>query len=113
MQRNMLAPLGFHSEGGCKRIGVSDAAARDAHIRSAQLCPCLDQCIEDLLQIERRAVDDLQHLRSARWNEEMDERSARRNQETGCQHGLRRSWNSVLQRTAGPYILHDCDIALK
>src|SRR5262249_42493539 len=27
--------------------------------------------------------------RSARWNEEMDERSARRNQETGCQNGLR------------------------
>src|SRR5260370_34229812 len=78
MQRNMLAPLGFHSEGRCKRIGVSDAWARDAHIRPAQLCPCLDQCIEDLLQIERRAVDDLQHLRSARWNEEMDERSARR-----------------------------------
>src|SRR5262249_11684954 len=26
---------------------------------------------------------------SARWNEEMDERSARRNQETGCQNGLR------------------------
>src|SRR5437667_247381 len=25
--------------------------------------------------------------RSARWNEEMDERSARRNQETGCQFG--------------------------
>jgi len=91
MQRNMLAPLGFHSEGRCKRIGVSDAAARDAHIRSAQLCPCLDQCIQDLLQIERRAVDDLQHLRSARWIEEMDERSARRNQETGCQHGLRGS----------------------
>ena len=26
---------------------------------------------------------------SARWNEEMDERSARRNQETGCHDGLR------------------------
>ena len=30
--------------------------------------------------------------RSARWNEEMDERSARRNQETGCQFGPSRSF---------------------
>src|SRR5262245_11872792 len=29
--------------------------------------------------------------RSARWNEEMDERSARRNRETGCQFGRSRS----------------------
>ena len=30
--------------------------------------------------------------RSARWNEEMDERSARRNHETGCQDGPTRSF---------------------
>ena len=30
--------------------------------------------------------------RSARWNEEMDERSARRNHETGCQDGPSRSF---------------------
>src|SRR6266699_5613696 len=30
--------------------------------------------------------------RSARWNEEMDERSARRNQETGCHDGPSRSF---------------------
>src|SRR6266700_5062198 len=29
-----------------------------------------------------------------------------------CSSHVRRSWNSVLQRTAGPYILHDCGIAL-
>ena len=33
--------------------------------------------------------------RSARWNEEMDERSARRNHETGCQDGPSRSFRLV------------------
>src|SRR5262249_27137822 len=41
--------------------------------------------------------------RSARWNEEMDERSARRNQETGCQNGLRGLAASQPRMRADPH----------
>src|SRR5262249_46993053 len=61
MQRNLIAPLGFNPVSCCEWICLSYAATEDAHIRSTQSCRCFDQGIEDLLQIESRAADDLEH----------------------------------------------------
>jgi hypothetical protein len=54
----------------------------------------LDKCVAIVLQQKVRLSTSLlvaSPPRSARWNEEMDERSARRNHETGCQNGPPRS----------------------
>src|SRR6516164_11564969 len=46
------------------RVGVANAPADDCPIRLAQPHRRFRQCIENDLQVERRAADDLEHIGS-------------------------------------------------
>jgi hypothetical protein len=57
-----LAPFGFYPAGRGQLKNVTHSAAEYAHIRSAQLGRCRNNCIEHSLQVESGAADDFKNV---------------------------------------------------